>query len=171
MAETHVFDTRNTFPTTGTIKRRKRARPRVNPRSAEEQAKLFVEQLRKKEEKKRKKQEQRRALTELVELKKQFAEFRAKAKPSFPEPPKYQKGMKQEFYSTREWRSVRWQVISKSNGKCSVCGRTAKDDGVIIHVDHIKPRSKFPELELEITNLQLLCADCNLGKSNKTQTF
>lgn len=35
-----------------------------------------------------------------------------------------------------------------------------------MHVDHIKPRSKYPELELEFTNLQILCADCNLGKRN-----
>lgn len=39
-----------------------------------------------------------------------------------------------------------------------------------IHVDHIKPRSKFPELSLVQSNLQILCADCNLGKSNKDQT-
>src|SRR5262249_39926358 len=36
--------------------------------------------------------------------------------------------------------------------------------------DHIKPRSKFPELELELGNLQVLCADCNLGKRAWDQT-
>jgi 5-methylcytosine-specific restriction endonuclease McrA len=33
-----------------------------------------------------------------------------------------------------------------------------------LHVDHIKPRSKFPRLAIDINNLQVLCADCNLGK-------
>jgi 5-methylcytosine-specific restriction endonuclease McrA len=35
-----------------------------------------------------------------------------------------------------------------------------------MHVDHILPRSKFPELELDIDNLQVLCEECNLAKSN-----
>ncbi|WP_106598587.1 HNH endonuclease [Dyadobacter jiangsuensis] len=35
-----------------------------------------------------------------------------------------------------------------------------------MHVDHIKPRSKFPRLELDINNLQILCQYCNIGKSN-----
>lgn len=45
---------------------------------------------------------------------------------------------------------------------CLACGR--KPPTVVLHVDHIKPRSKYPELELEISNLQVLCEDCNLGK-------
>ena len=42
----------------------------------------------------------------------------------------------------------------------------AESPNVELHVDHIKPRSKHPELELDINNLQILCKDCNLGKSN-----
>lgn len=37
---------------------------------------------------------------------------------------------------------------------------------VEIHVDHIKPRSKFPYLSLTFENLQVLCKDCNFDKSN-----
>ena len=77
----------------------------------------------------------------------------------------YAKGMGKEFYLTREWRELRWKVLIASDGKCKMCGR-GKQDGVIIHVDHIKPRSKFQELELVFNNLQVLCEDCNLGKSN-----
>jgi hypothetical protein len=40
------------------------------------------------------------------------------------------------------------------------CG--AKDGAP--HIDHIKPRSKYPELELDEDNLQVLCKDCNYGK-------
>ena len=36
----------------------------------------------------------------------------------------------------------------------------------IIHCDHIKPSSKFPELEEDLGNLQLLCEKCNIEKSN-----
>ena len=37
-------------------------------------------------------------------------------------------------------------------------------------VDHIKPRSRYPALELTLTNLQVLCNDCNMGKSNDDET-
>lgn len=50
------------------------------------------------------------------------------------------------------------------------CGRSKKEHGIVIHVDHIQPRSKRPELALCFENLQLLCADCNLGKSNTDNT-
>ncbi|MBA3804703.1 MAG: HNH endonuclease, partial [Acidobacteria bacterium] len=36
--------------------------------------------------------------------------------------------------------------------------------GVALHVDHIRPWSKDGETLLE--NLQTLCSECNLGKSN-----
>lgn len=72
----------------------------------------------------------------------------------------------QSFYDTDAWRALRYRALSRSNGKCELCG-SSKQDGVILHVDHIKPRSRFPELELSLDNLQVLCADCNLGKSNR----
>ena len=36
-----------------------------------------------------------------------------------------------------------------------------------ITVDHIKPRSKYPELALEIENLRVLCRSCNSKKGGK----
>ena len=77
--------------------------------------------------------------------------------------PAYTTGMGSEFYLTREWKQTRWQVLTRSDGKCCMCGR-GKAQGVILHVDHIHPRSKFPSKELDPTNLQVLCSDCNLGK-------
>ncbi|WP_083775368.1 HNH endonuclease [Gloeothece citriformis] len=32
------------------------------------------------------------------------------------------------------------------------------------HIDHIKPLSKYPNLALETTNLQITSSDCNLSK-------
>jgi 5-methylcytosine-specific restriction endonuclease McrA len=66
------------------------------------------------------------------------------------------------FYESDSWRALRYQALKLYGRKCMVCFRT----NVEIHVDHIKPRSKFPALELEFTNLQILCVDYNLGKSN-----
>lgn len=64
------------------------------------------------------------------------------------------------FYTSRAWLSLRYKVIMKYGRMCAIC----KAMNVEIHVDHIKPRSKFPHLELDINNLQVLCKDCNLGK-------
>jgi len=74
------------------------------------------------------------------------------------------------FYQSEEWRYLRVRVLEKYACKCMMCGQSPKEHKIVIHVDHIKPRSKFPELSLDIENLQLLCADCNLGKSNKFDT-
>lgn len=43
-------------------------------------------------------------------------------------------------------------------------------DGKVMHVDHIKPKSLHPELKYELSNLQVLCEDCNIGKSNLDDT-
>lgn len=73
-----------------------------------------------------------------------------------------------EFYNSLTWKKVRYQALARSAGKCECCG--AMGDKAPLHVDHIKPRSKYPELALELFNLQVLCADCNLGKLNQDET-
>ncbi len=70
------------------------------------------------------------------------------------------------FYKSRAWRELRVDALKKYGRECCLCGATS-GNGVVLHVDHIKPRSKYPELELELSNLQILCEDCNLGKSNR----
>ena len=39
-----------------------------------------------------------------------------------------------------------------------------------MHVDHIKPKSTHPHLALVKSNMQVLCEDCNMGKSNRDAT-
>lgn len=75
-----------------------------------------------------------------------------------------------DFYKSKEWRRLRVKVLEKYECKCMMCGRSQKEHGIVIHVDHIKPRSTHPHLQLREDNLQLLCEDCNLGKSNKYKT-
>jgi 5-methylcytosine-specific restriction endonuclease McrA len=74
------------------------------------------------------------------------------------------------FYDSDQWRALRFAALKASNGQCVLCGRSSREHRVVLHVDHIKPRSRWPELELEASNLQVLCADCNLGKSNRDDT-
>jgi len=61
---------------------------------------------------------------------------------------------------------LRWQVLQRDRFTCCACGASpAITLGVDLHVDHVQAWSKGGETILE--NLQTLCAECNLGKSNE----
>lgn len=75
----------------------------------------------------------------------------------------------EEFYNCDAWRRVRYQALKLHGGACQLCGDRARV-GAPLHVDHIKPRSKFPDLALDITNLQILCEGCNVGKGASDTT-
>lgn len=74
------------------------------------------------------------------------------------------------FYHTQEWQRVRYEALKRSSGSCCLCGRTHRQHGIVLHVDHIKPKIDFPELAFEVDNLQVMCEDCNVGKSNLDDT-
>lgn len=74
-----------------------------------------------------------------------------------------------DFYRTTQWLRLRTKAFERYGNKCACCGATP-DTGAILHVDHIKPRSKYPQLALELTNLQILCEACNIGKLNLSET-
>ena len=60
---------------------------------------------------------------------------------------------------------LRWTILKRDNFSCRKCGRSpAKDQSIILHIDHIIPWSK--DGETVIDNLETLCEGCNLGKSN-----
>jgi 5-methylcytosine-specific restriction endonuclease McrA len=73
------------------------------------------------------------------------------------------------FYDTDAWYQLRYRALVLHGGSCQCCGNRANANQPL-HVDHIKPRSKFPELELVLDNLQVLCKACNLGKGASDQT-
>jgi hypothetical protein len=60
---------------------------------------------------------------------------------------------------------LRYKVFKKDKNKCVVCGRNAVEDNVKLHIDHKIPYSLGGLTEL--SNLQVLCIDCNISKSNK----
>jgi 5-methylcytosine-specific restriction endonuclease McrA len=74
-----------------------------------------------------------------------------------------------QFYSSQKWKEIRYIALQQSGGKCTLCGASSKD-GVQLHVDHIIPRSIAPKKRFDLDNLQILCSDCNLGKSNYDTT-
>jgi hypothetical protein len=61
-----------------------------------------------------------------------------------------------------------WAVLARDKWKCLSCGRSSREDGVLLEVDHIIPRSKGGSDDM--INLQTLCKKCNIGKSNKDST-
>ena len=73
------------------------------------------------------------------------------------------------FLASFEWRRLRMEVLTERGARCECCGTSPKD-GIVIHVDHIKPRRRFPELALTKANLQVLCEVCNHGKGSWDQT-
>jgi len=62
--------------------------------------------------------------------------------------------------------SLRYEVLKRDNFKCVRCGRTpASNPGIELHIDHKLPYSRGGEATLN--NLQTMCSECNLGKSNR----
>lgn len=78
---------------------------------------------------------------------------------------------REKRFSKNRWQEVRYEFLKtmKVRGlkrECACCGNRHCE----MHVDHIKPKSKYPELMYDLNNLQLLCAECNLGKGNRDET-
>jgi len=68
------------------------------------------------------------------------------------------------FFASDDWKQLRYIALKNAGGRCQCCGARPSED-IQLHVDHIKPRSRYPELALDINNLQVLCDTCNVGKS------
>lgn len=68
------------------------------------------------------------------------------------------------FYKSEEWRMLSYRMRAFQR-ECLRCGSKHR-----LVVDHIKPRSKYPELALEQSNLQVLCYSCNRSKGNWDET-
>lgn len=73
------------------------------------------------------------------------------------------------FYRTLEWKSFRYQILKLRGNHCECCGRGPKD-GAIIQVDHILPRWIYPEKAFDVSNMQILCLECNEGKGKSDTT-
>lgn len=74
-------------------------------------------------------------------------------------PPKARAKPKRKPISAR----ARFEVLTRDGFRCNSCGRHAKRDGVVLHVDHVHAVSKGGTND--DANLQTLCEDCNLGKA------
>lgn len=60
---------------------------------------------------------------------------------------------------------LRFKVMQRDNFKCCICGASpATNPSIELHIDHIVPWANGGETVIE--NLQTLCSNCNLGKSD-----
>ncbi len=70
------------------------------------------------------------------------------------------------FYRSPEWLKLREMVIEEDGQVCAMCRKRILEKHDVT-VDHIKPRSKYPELALVRNNLHILCRSCNSRKGNR----
>ena len=61
-------------------------------------------------------------------------------------------------------KDVRARVEIRDVSTCQMCGRSVRNDGITIHIDHIVPLSWGGGTVVD--NLQCLCRECNEGKKN-----
>lgn len=73
------------------------------------------------------------------------------------------------FLKSREWKDFRYKILKERKPICELCGATRRN-GTIIQVDHIKPRSEFPQFALNKNACQILCQSCNEGKFDTDET-
>ena len=73
------------------------------------------------------------------------------------------------FYASAEWKRLSYRAKLKYGRRCMCCG-AGPSQGAVINTDHVKPIRKHWRLRLDMDNLQVLCADCNIGKGSWDET-
>jgi len=71
-----------------------------------------------------------------------------------------------DFFMQTDWRRVREVIFARDGGRCMECNEFLTLSSC--HVDHIIPISRGGD-EWDLSNLELLCATCNLKKGNKSR--
>ena len=67
-----------------------------------------------------------------------------------------------EIRSDQQWKR---EVKQRDGYACRACGET-----IPLHAHHIKPRSKYPELALELDNGITLCGNCHARLTGREET-
>jgi ferredoxin-like protein FixX len=70
------------------------------------------------------------------------------------------------YGDTKSWKFLREKTLEIQGDRCLCCGKKA----AVMHIDHIKPKSRYPHLEFMVDNLQVLCPTCNKQKSYTDET-
>lgn len=120
--------------------------------------KMIIEMKRKDNEIKQKNEEIERLKEENKRLKEENKILRNEAiKKEYKYRKKKNKVTATKLRGTKEYREFRLKILERDNNKCVKCGSTQK-----LQIHHIKPANKFPELLMEESNVQTLCAKCHI---------
>jgi hypothetical protein len=60
---------------------------------------------------------------------------------------------------------LRFSVLQRDGFRCRYCGRTSREPGVVLHVDHVVPLAAGGATTED--NLLTACEECNLGKATR----
>lgn len=83
------------------------------------------------------------------------------------------KEQKAKFYNSGKWKLLRLQAMKRDNNECQICKQQGfvtidtnikrEDDRkkIEIVVHHMKEIEDYPQLALDIRNLQTLCVSCH----------
>ena len=63
--------------------------------------------------------------------------------------------------------NVKNVLRGKARKRCAYCRRPMGSHNISWHIEHIKPKAKFPELIFDMSNLVFACIDCNYTKNNQ----
>lgn len=77
---------------------------------------------------------------------------------------KFKRNKRFNFYKSNRWCRLRAKAFQLYGAVCMKCHAVRAEADM--QVDHIKPRSKYPSLQYNLDNLQILCQPCNQEKSN-----
>lgn len=62
-----------------------------------------------------------------------------------------------KFYNSAAWKQLRQQVFIRDNYTCRDCNKR----GGKLEANHIKARSRYPDLKLVASNIETLCKPCH----------
>ncbi len=69
-------------------------------------------------------------------------------------------------------KKVRAHLFEKQKYKCAYCQMEKKEThGLVWDIDHILPKSVYPQFIFEPENLALSCKDCNIAKGEQEVLF
>lgn len=71
-------------------------------------------------------------------------------------------GNSRGFYNLHAWRKLRLKALERDHCECQICrykgsGRIVKAE--VVH--HLKEVKQYPELAMQLDNLQSLCRECH----------
>jgi uncharacterized protein (TIGR02646 family) len=65
----------------------------------------------------------------------------------------------------KNYKDIKNKLMDKFHGHCAYCGKKLSSN-IDANIEHFKPKSVYPDLEFEPSNLLLSCRECNVIKSN-----